>query len=110
MTNGSLLARYLDHQLSDRVLMTFEDMEDTHIIGVTLPLAAKSEAHWWTDEASNQSRVWLDVAWEVRGANLNKGYVIFQRVADAEGVVAQASLVPTEDEPHSVVDIAPTDS
>jgi hypothetical protein len=43
------LYTYLEHRYASRVVLTFDQMES--LLGFPLPEPARTEPHWWTDEA-----------------------------------------------------------
>ena len=78
------LTEWLKRQLSDRVRVLLDDIEDEDKIGVQLPRAAKEHRAWWANEVSPktrhyQCRAWTEAGWKVEDANLKRGVVIFVR-------------------------------
>jgi hypothetical protein len=73
------LYRYLAGRYADRVVLTFQQMED--LLGFALPARARIDPTWWTDATDP---AWADVWALARRAvkpNLMAGHVVFERVA-----------------------------
>jgi len=82
MSKYDRLTEFLTHQLSDEVVLSFEDIEDGDRIGVKLPDSAKTYRQWWENQVSpgaRQCRAWLDAGWEVKNVDLNAERVVLQR-------------------------------
>jgi hypothetical protein len=82
MSKYQALTDFLNHQPSDEITLTFEDMEDSDKIGITLPPAAKEYRQWWENQASSEGRqcsAWLDAGWEVASVDLTAERVTFRR-------------------------------
>jgi len=85
MSKFDPLRESLRRRLSDRVEMTFEEIEDEDKIGVKLPRAAREHREWWANEINPhtrhyQCRAWLAAGWKVEHVDLSKEVVIFVRV------------------------------
>jgi len=84
-TKYSPLSRYLLKRghFTNRAVLTFAEIEG--IIGDNLPFNAVRDPNWWTNSrGTTQGRAWIDVGWEMQGADLNKRTATFARVATAE--------------------------
>lgn len=78
------LTNYLERQLSNRVEVPFEDIEDEDKIGVKLPMAAKEYRAWWANEVDPktrhyQCRAWTQVGWKVESVDISREIVVFAR-------------------------------
>lgn len=78
-----LLYTYLRDRFSDRLVLTFGQIED--LLGFSLPVAARVEREWWgTPDAvadrSKQSQAWT-LARRTASVNLRAQYVTFEREA-----------------------------
>ena len=76
-----LLYIYLRDRFSDRLVLTFGQIED--LLGFSLPVPARVEPEWWgTTQAvadrSKQSRAWT-LARRTASVNLRAQYVTFER-------------------------------
>ena len=74
-----LLYKYLTERYADRVVLTFQQIED--LLGFALPAPARTDPSWWTDAVDP---AWRDVWALARRAvkpNLMAGHVVFDRVA-----------------------------
>jgi hypothetical protein len=77
-----LLYKYLRDRFSDRLVLTFGQIED--LLGFSLPVAARVEREWWgTTQAvadrSEQSDAWT-LARRTASVNIGAQYVTFERV------------------------------
>jgi len=78
--NFDRLTEFLKCQIANEVQLTFNDISD--VIGVTLPLAARTHRQWWENQASavgRQCHAWLSAGWNVRDVRLGQQYVVFGR-------------------------------
>ena len=78
------LTEWLKRQLSDRIEVLFEDIEDEDKIGVQLPRAAGEYRAWWANEVNPkthhyQCRAWTEAGWKVEDVGPGRGVVIFVR-------------------------------
>jgi hypothetical protein len=78
------LTRWLVRQMSNRVEVPFEDIEDEDKIGVRLPKSAKQHQAWWVNDVNPKTRKfhchsWINAGWKVEAVNLRKEVVIFVR-------------------------------
>jgi hypothetical protein len=76
-----LLYAYLRDRFSDRLVLTFGQIED--LLGFSLPVAARVEHEWWgtthtVADRSKQSRAWT-LARRTASVNLRAQYVTFER-------------------------------
>ena len=76
------LTAFLKRQLSNEIRLTFDDLEDTDVVGIVLPPSARLDRRWWENQESTNGRqchAWLDAGWAVRDVRLGEECVIFQR-------------------------------
>ena len=76
-----LLYKYLRDRFSDRLVLTFGQIED--LLGFSLPAAARVEHEWWETthavaDRSKQSDAWT-LARRTASVNLRAQYVTFER-------------------------------
>ena len=76
-----LLYIYLRDRFSDRLVLTFGQIED--LLGFSLPVAARVEREWWgtthaVAERSEQSQAWT-LACRTASVNLRAQCVTFER-------------------------------
>jgi hypothetical protein len=76
-----LLYKYLRDRFSDRLVLTFGQIED--LLGFSLPVAARVEHEWWgtpraVADRSKQSDAWT-LARRTATVNLGAQYVTFER-------------------------------
>ena len=76
-----LLYTYLRDRFSDRLVLTFGQIED--LLGFSLPVAARVEREWWgtthaVADRSKQSQAWT-LARRTASVNLRAQYVTFER-------------------------------
>jgi hypothetical protein len=76
-----LLYKYLRDRFSDRLVLTFGQIED--LLGFSLPAAARVEHEWWgtnhvVADRSKQSDAWT-LARRSASVNLRAQYVTFER-------------------------------
>jgi hypothetical protein len=82
MTKYYALTAFLQHQVSDEVTLTFEDLEDKGKIGIELPGSARMYRQWWENQSkpdARHCRTWLEAGWEVADADLAAKRVTFRR-------------------------------
>jgi len=75
------LKRYLRFRaaFTSTVKLSFAKIDG--IIGENLPITAFRNEKWWSNSPSSaHAKAWLDAGWRMQEANLDEGYVIFQRV------------------------------
>jgi hypothetical protein len=76
------LTVFLRDQVANEIILTFNEIND--LMGVTLPLAARTHRQWWENQASavgRQCHAWLSAGWNVRDVRLGQQYVVFGRSA-----------------------------
>lgn len=78
MNNCDLLSDWLRNQLSNRIRLSFEDIEDEDRVGVKLPLAAKEHRSWW-ERDSRHYRAWVNAGWHIESVDLSAQAVVFVR-------------------------------
>ena len=76
-----LLYTYLRDRFSDRLVLTFGQIED--LLGFSLPVPARVEREWWgtthaVADRSKQSQAWT-LACRTASVNLRAQYVTFER-------------------------------
>ena len=75
------LTGYLRYRavFTDTVKLSFPKIDG--IIGDNLPLSAYRNENWWSNSPSSaHAKAWLNAGWETREVNLQKGYVVFQKL------------------------------
>lgn len=76
-----LLCKYLRERFSDRLVLTFGQIED--LLGFALPGLARVEREWWENRPSVADRPRHSDAWMLAGrtasVNLPAQYVTFER-------------------------------
>ena len=85
MSKYTALTEWLKNQPSNRVQVSFDDIEDEDKIGVKLPRSAREHREWWSNEVSKltrhyQCRAWLNAGWKVETVNLNREFVSFVKL------------------------------
>ena len=83
MSKYEPLTDFLKHQITDEVMLTFEDMEDKDKIGITLPDSAKTYPQWWENKSTPTTRqclAWLIAGWQVTAVDLTAERVTFSRL------------------------------
>jgi hypothetical protein len=82
MNNYTKLADYLQGDPSDKVRLTFADIE--HLIGSTLPKSARKHNQWWANSHTADSHVWshlwLRAGWKKSVVDLSEEWVEFTRI------------------------------
>ena len=75
------LTDFLDDIDQDRIVMTFESIND--LVGGELPESAFKHRPWWatrTEGRGSQNLAWQSVGWETRDVNMELDEVTFVRV------------------------------
>ena len=76
-----LLYKYLRDRFSDRLVLTFGQIED--LLGFSLPSVARVQREWWGDNDPNAARSRQSDAWTLAGrtasVNLSAQCVTFER-------------------------------
>ena len=76
-----LLCKHLRERFSDRLVLTFGQIED--LLGFSLPGLARVEREWWDNRPSVADRPRHSDAWMLAGrtasVNLSAQYVTFER-------------------------------
>jgi hypothetical protein len=83
MNKYSQLASFLENQTSNRVQLSFSDIEEQ--IRDKLPSSAREHREWWANEAASdtrhrQCRAWQGAGWKVESADMAKELVVFRRI------------------------------
>jgi hypothetical protein len=76
------LTAFLQHQLSDAVTLTFDELQDQGKVGIALPESAWRYRQWWENQSKPDARqcgAWLDAGWEVAHVDLAAERVTFRR-------------------------------
>ena len=80
-----LLYKYLRDRFSDRLVLTFGQIED--LLGFSLPKAAQVQREWWEDSDPNAAGSRQSDAWTLAGrtasVNLSARCVTFERETPA---------------------------
>ncbi len=94
MAKYEALGTYLKRQPSDRVPMTFAEIEK--IIGAKLPRSALEHRPWWGNSAANHvnAKAWLDAGFESEQVDMARHKLVFRRVRKPKTVAR-----PGDDEP-----------
>ena len=80
-TKYGALTSYLRYRASftDVVKLSFAKIDG--IIGDNLPMSAYRDEKWWNNSKSSvHAKAWLEAGWRTKEANLEEGYVVFQKV------------------------------
>ena len=90
MSKYSPLGEYLKGQSSERVPMTFSEIE--RITGAKLPPSAHRHRPWWSNNPHNSvmTRVWLDAGYESEQVDMEKRKLVFRRVRKPKAAFATA--------------------
>jgi hypothetical protein len=82
------LGEYLKKQGSERVPMTFAEIE--RVTGVKLPPSATKHRPWWSNNPDNSvmTKVWLDAGYESEQVDMAARKLVFRRVRGSKGPVA----------------------
>jgi hypothetical protein len=88
MSKYSALGEYLKKQRSERVPMTFADIE--RITGNKLPPSARKHRPWWSNNAQNSvlTKVWLEAGYESEQVDMQGRKLVFRRVRAPKAAVA----------------------
>lgn len=78
MSKYTPLGEYLRDLDKDKILMSFEKIED--VIGADLPKSARKHRPWWSNGGHSQSDAWMDAGWKVERVDQFKGEVVFKKV------------------------------
>lgn len=84
MGKYSALGDYLKRQRSERVAMTFAEIEK--VIGAKLPPSAHKHRPWWSNNPRNSvmTKVWLDAGFESEQVDMPARKLVFHRVRRAK--------------------------
>jgi hypothetical protein len=88
MSKYSQLGEYLKRQSSERIPMTFSEIE--RITGVKLPPSAHKHRPWWSNNPRNSvmTRIWLDAGYESEQVDMERRKLVFRRVRKSGRVLA----------------------
>jgi len=79
MSKYTPLGEYLRDLEKDRVLLTFEEIED--ILGANLPKSARKHNAWWSNGGHSQADAWMDAGWRVENLDQKDEEVIFRKTS-----------------------------
>jgi hypothetical protein len=81
MSKYDLLRRHLDGSTTERMTMTFAEIEN--VLGFRLPASARRHQAWWANagESHAHAAAWLDAGWRTSQLELADERVTFQRLA-----------------------------
>ncbi len=79
MSKYAQLGQYLKKQRSERVPMTFGEIE--RITGVKLPPSARKHRPWWSNNPDNSvlTRIWLEAGYESEQVDMEGRKLVFRR-------------------------------
>src|SRR5882757_7476799 len=80
MSKYDALGAFLKNQQSDRVPMSFAEIE--RVTGARLPPSAAKHRPWWSNNPDNSvmTRVWLDAGFESEQVDMAGRKLVFRRV------------------------------
>jgi hypothetical protein len=80
MSKYDALGAFLKNQQSDRVPMSFAEVE--RVTGARLPPSAAKHRPWWSNNPDNSvmTRVWLDAGFESEQVDMAGRKLVFRRV------------------------------
>ena len=81
MPNVTALAKYLDHTKLYNTVITipFHEIED--ILGKELPLAARTNQKWWTNDTEKAHEIaaaWIKAGWKIDKVNFKDEFVTLE--------------------------------
>ncbi len=79
MSKYTPLGEYLRDLDKDRVLLTFEEIED--ILGADLPKSARKHNAWWSNGGHSQADAWMDAGWRVENLDQKDEEVVFRKTS-----------------------------
>jgi hypothetical protein len=93
------LRRHLMQTGSEPTQMTFSDIEQ--VIGLPLPMSARTSDSWWLDRAPNKHRAhakaWLDASRQIGSVDRVNETVIFTPIKERkESVLLEAVVFPID--------------
>jgi len=88
MSKYSALGDYLRSQRTERVPMTFGDIE--RITGSKLPPSARKHRPWWSNNAQNSvlTKVWLEAGFQSEQVDMQGRKLVFRRVRAPQPTLA----------------------
>lgn len=81
MPNTTALIKYLDHTKRYNTVITIPFHEIEEILDIELPLAARTNMSWWTNDiqgANDCATAWLTAGWKVDHVNFRDEFVTFE--------------------------------
>lgn len=74
------LSKFLRGQRTDRIQLTFADIE--RIIGFKLPRSSQDHRAWWSNNSDNSvmTKAWLDAGFESEQVDMEGRKLVFRRV------------------------------
>jgi len=85
MADTSALIKYLDHTKRYNTLITIPFQEIEEILDIELPLAARTNKQWWTNDmekAHDCAAAWLKAGWKIDHVNFKDELVTLEVVED----------------------------
>jgi len=79
-----LLKRYLKFRAAFTNVVKLSFAKIDGIIGDNLPMSAFRNEKWWKNSRSTHANAWLDAGWRMQEANLDEGYIVFQKVKSVQ--------------------------
>ena len=73
------LGQFLKKQKTDRISMTFKEIE--HILKAKLPPSSKHHRAWWSNNPNNNvmTREWLAAGFETEAVDIQRGELVFRK-------------------------------
>ena len=90
MSKYAPLGEYLRNQRTDRVPMTFAEIES--VVGTKLPQSRRYPA-WWSNNPWNNvmTQVWLDAGFKTEDVDVEAQRLVFRRVEELPAVAKNAT-------------------
>ena len=85
MPDTTALVKFLDHTKLYNTVITIPFHEIEEILGKDLPLAARTNLKWWTNDmqkAHDTAAAWLKAGWKVDKVNFKDEFVTFETEED----------------------------
>lgn len=81
MPNTTALIKFLDHTKLYNTVITIPFHEIEEILDIELPLAARTNQKWWTNDiekAQDCAAAWIKAGWRVDKVNFKDEFVTFE--------------------------------
>lgn len=81
MPNTTALIKYLDHTKRYNTVITIPFHEIEEILGKDLPLAARTNPKWWTNDtqkAHDIAAAWLKAGWKIDKVDFKDEFVTLE--------------------------------